>query len=138
MPRSTRTSPGELAILGSGVVVVVSSFLDFYTAGPFGVNAWANGFVPLTTLPVFFVALMAAEVAMVRLAHFDITSRPFGFTWDQIHLVLGFFATVVVVAYLLQARPIGRHLGIGFWGIAIGSVVALVGAVVLSREHRGY
>jgi len=128
-----------LAILASGAVALVSSFLDFITA-PFGssVNAWSNGFVPLSTLPVFFVVLMAAQVTMVRFAHMDISSRPFGFTWDQIHLVLGFFATVVAAAWLLVSRPIGQHLGIGFWGIAVASVVALVGAAVMGREHRGY
>ena len=94
--------------------------------------------MPLSTLPVFCVALMAAQVAMVRFAHTDISSRPFGFTWDQIHLVLGFFATVVAACWLLRSRGVGQHLGIGFWGIAIASVVALVGAIALGREHRGY
>lgn len=137
MPSATRPTPGEITILAAGAVALVSSFLDFYTFGDAGVNVWSSGLFPIAALMVVFVVIMAFQVALTRLAHVEITSRPFGFTWVQIHLVLGFFATVYAVAYLLSDRGFGTDLGIGFWGILVACVAALFGAALLQRERTG-
>ncbi|HEX5588113.1 MAG TPA: hypothetical protein VFZ17_12455 [Acidimicrobiia bacterium] len=121
----------------SGVVALIFSFFDFYTFADTGANVWSSGLFPLAALMVIFVMIMAAQVALTRLAHMEISSRPFGFTWVQIHLVLAFFATVNAVAFLLNDRGFGTTFGIGFWGILVSCVAALVGAVLLQRERTG-
>jgi hypothetical protein len=137
MANPTSPTPGEATILASGVIALIFSFFDFYTFGDSGANVWSTGLFPLAALMVIFVAIMALQVALTRLAHLEISSRPFGFTWVQIHLVLAFFATVNAVAFLLNKRSFGTHLGIGFWGILVSCAAALVGAVLLQRERTG-
>ena len=137
MADANRPTPGEITILAAGVVALVSSFLDFYTFGDNGANAWSSGLFPLAGLMVIFVVLMAFQISLTRFAHMEITSRPFGFTWLQIHLALAFFATVNAVAFLLTRPPFGTSRGIGFWGILVACVAALFGAVLLQKEVAG-
>ena len=53
--------------------------------------------------------------------------RPFGLTWDQVHLVLGFQAALMMLAFLAQNRPI--ELGIGFWLMLLAAIALFVGAL---------
>jgi len=137
MANSTSPTPGEITILVAGAVALVSSFLDFYTFGDNGANVWSSGLFPLAALMVIFVVLMAFQISLTRFTHMEITSRPFGFTWVQIHLALAFFATVNAVAFLLTRPGFGTSRGIGFWGIFVACVAALFGAVLLQRERTG-
>jgi hypothetical protein len=137
VPRSTSPTPGELIILGSGTAALVFSFFDFYTFGELGVDVWARGLFPLAAVAVLCIAFMGVQVAFTRLARMDISSRPFGFTWEQVHLALAFFATILSIAFWLTDGGFGRDFGIGFWGIFAASIGALVGAAVLQRERSG-
>ena len=131
-------TPGEITILGAGVVALVCSFLDFYTAeiSDTGVNAWASGLFPVATLMVVFVVIMALQVALAKLTSAR-PEPPFGFSWEQMHLVLGFFAMIYAIAFFLTDRGIGTDFGIGFWGILVACIGAFVGAVMLRRERAG-
>jgi hypothetical protein len=132
-------SPGEITIMASGAVAFIFSFFDFYDYGGFGgggASAWSSGLFPVATLMVIFVTVMAAQVALTRFANVSMPDRVAGFTWNQVHLVLGFFAALYAVAFLLLSKG-GNDFGIGYWFILIGSIGALVGAVLLQRERTG-
>jgi hypothetical protein len=137
MPDRTRLTTGEIVILGAGVVVLLFSFFDFYAAD-FGGSAtvWTSGLFPIATLPVFFVVTMAVQVALTKLVNLRVAPSVGGFTWPQLHVILGFFAVVNAVAWLVRKKGISSF-GIGFWLILFGSIAALVGAVMLQRERPG-
>ena len=137
MPDANRPTPGEITILASGAVALIFSFFDFYTLGDAGASVWSSGLFPLATLMAVFVMVMGLQVALARFTRLTLPSRPLGFTWEQVHLVLGFFATLYAVAFLLNDRGFGTDFGIGFWAILVASIASLVGAVLLGRERVG-
>ena len=107
MPNRTPT-PGEIVIMAAGVVALIFSFFDFYGADGFGKSVWGSGFFPIATLMVIFVIVMAVQIALTKFANVNLPPRPLGFTWEQIHLVLGFFARheaggIVTVLLLVKA-----------------------------------
>jgi hypothetical protein len=131
-----KLTPGELLIVAGAVVVLIFSFLHFYTApSPLsgGVNAWASQFVPTATLIVLFTLVMAVHILLTRLLNVDLGARPAGFTWPQVHLALGFFATILSVAFLLVGKG-GAKIGIGLVFMLIGSAVCLAGAILIGNE----
>lgn len=127
-----KPSPAEIVILASGAVALIFSFFKFFGVGDFGVSAWGSGLFPIATLMVIFVVAMAVVVAL-GLFGVTLPAQVAGFTWKQIHLVLGFFATLYAVAFLIVDNG-GSDRKIGFWGVLIGCIGALVGAIMLQRE----
>lgn len=133
-------TPGEITIMAAAVVALIFSFFDFYSfdVGTFSSSAsvWSTGLFPVATLMVIFVIIMGLQVGLTKFARANFADRVLGFSWVQIHLVLGFFATLYAVAYLLLNKG-GADFGIGFWFILISCIAALVGAVLLQRERAG-
>jgi hypothetical protein len=121
-------TPGEWTIMGAGAVMLIASFLDF----AFKTSAWGRGLFPIATLMTIYGVLMGAQIAMVKFAGASMPDRIAGFTWEQIHLVLGFFATLMAVSWLITDDG---SKSIGFWLIFLGSIALLVGAVMLQRER---
>ena len=59
--------------------------------------------------------------------------RILGLTWNQIHLVLGFQATIMMLAFLIQSTsPLTK--GIGLYLMLIAAIGLLVGAVLRMQE----
>lgn len=119
---------GEIVIMAAAVVVLVGSFLDF--AG--GTNAWGSGSLPIVTLIPIYGVIMGAEVALTKLAQVELPTRVAGFTWEQIHLLLGFFAALMAITWLFAVTSRGA----GLWLLLVGSIGSLVGAVLLQQERR--
>lgn len=134
-----RTPPtrGETVILAGGIVTIVASFLAFYTSGNFTITAWDSGLSPIAVYPVFAGGFSAAVVALRRFAGATLNVRIGGFTWEQVHLLLGLFALLITGGYFWQGGPGSLDLGLGFWGMFGGSIALLVGAVMFSREPAG-
>jgi hypothetical protein len=142
-----KLSPGNIVILAGGLVMLVGSFLDFYEASDpdtvlvlgrsLSWSAWASEdgllLFPLTTFIVLFGVAMAAHVAVTTFASVDLPDRVLGFTWDQIHLVLGFQATIMMLAYLIRSKG-GLDWGIGFWLMLLSAIALLVGAILRARD----
>ena len=135
--RSTTPTPGEITIMAAGVVALIFSFLKFYKApvGPGHVSAWGSGLFPVATLMVIFVVIMAAQIALAKFTNVVFPQRVLGFTMTQIHLVLGFFAALYAVAWLIRSKG-GADFGIGFWFVLIACIAAFVGAILLLRERE--
>ena len=122
-------TPGEWAIMGAGVVMLIASFLDF--AG--STSAWGSFFFPVATLGALYGILMGAQIAIVKFAGASLPERVGGFTWEQVHLALGVFALLMSLGWLISGIP---QKGIGFWLLFLGSIALVVGAVMLQRERR--
>jgi hypothetical protein len=137
-------TPGEITIMAGGAVALIFSFFDFYKSdsitigtrsiGGGSANVWSSGLFPTATLMVIFAAAAAILVAITRFGKVNLPSPPFGFTWEQIYLVLGLVATIYALAYLLVDKG-GLDFGIGFWLVLVGCIATLVGAVLLERER---
>jgi hypothetical protein len=131
-----KPTPGEITILAAGVVGLIASFLDFYGIGDAGSSVWSSGLFPVATLMVIFVIVMAVHVALTRFASVNLPDQVAGFSWVQIHLALGFFATLYALAYLV-VKTGGVDRKIGFWLILAACIAALVGAILISKERVG-
>ena len=64
--------------------------------------------------------------------------RLLGLSWTQIHLVLGFQATIMMLAFLIQdTKPLDK--GIGLYLMLLAAIALLVGAVLRMQEQpSGY
>ena len=78
---------------------------------------------------------MAAQVALVAFAPgVNLPDRVLGFTWTQIHLVLGFQATIMMLAFLIQSTS-PSDKGIGLFLMLLAAIALLVGAVLRMQEQ---
>jgi hypothetical protein len=127
-------TPGEITIMVAGAVMLIASFLDFVSQGSFGRSAWGGGFFPIATLMVIYGVIMALQIALTKFANVHLPARFAGFTWEQIHLVLGIFTVLMAIAWLVT--DIGPDKAIGFWLIFLASIALVVGAVLLQRERN--
>jgi hypothetical protein len=126
-----KPTPAELTILIAGGVMVLASFFDFYT----GASAWAKYVFPVATLLPIYGLIMAVEIAVTDLGGVKLPGRVAGFTWEQIHLVLGLMAGLMAVAWFVTdtgKKPVGQWIEIA------GGIALAVGALNLQRErHTG-
>jgi hypothetical protein len=124
-------TPAELTILVAGGVTVVASFLDF--AGD--TNAWGRYQFPLAALLPIYGLIMAVQVGLTAVIGLKLRARVAGLTWEQIHLVLGLFAGLLALTWLVTdtgRKPIGQ------WLIIAGGFALAIGALRMQRErHTG-
>lgn len=121
-------TPGEIVIMVAGAVMLIASFLEFAA----DTSAWGEGFFPIVTLIPVYGVLMALQVALTKFANVNLPERVGTLTWEQVHLVLGFFAALMALFWIIA----GENLGIGAWLLLIGAVAAMAGAVMLQRERQ--
>lgn len=120
-------TPGEWAIIAGGAVMLIGSFLD-------GVNetsAWGEGALPIVTLIPLYGVLMALQVALTKFGNVNLPDRVLGFTWNQIHLVLGIFAALMALFWLVASEESGA----GLFLMLLGAAGACVGAFMIQRER---
>ena len=120
-------TPGEWAMIGGGAVALIASFLD----GSGDASSWSDGAFPIVTLIAIYSAAVAVLVALTRFANVNLPDRVVGFTWPQIYLALGFFASLMALFWLIAAEDVG----IGLWLMLLGSVAVLAGAFLTAREQ---
>jgi hypothetical protein len=133
-------TPSTWTILGGAFVVLIGSFLDFWSfdVGPFGgdagFSAWSGDlFFPVTIIPVLCGVAMGLHVALTTFADTRVPGDVYGLGWNQLHLALGFQAAIMMLAFLIQDKGVA-DLGIGFWLMLLGSIALAVGAVLRQRE----
>jgi hypothetical protein len=140
MADSKTPTPGEITIMAAGAVALIASFLDFYkvpsaySGAASSQSMWSKYLFPVATLMAIFVFVMGLQIALTKFANVSLPARVAGFTWVQIHLVLGFYATVYAIAYLIVDKG-GYDFGIGYYLMLLAAIAALVGAVLLQRER---
>jgi hypothetical protein len=119
----------ELTILVAGGVMLVASFLDFRG----DTSVWGRYLFPFAALLPIYGLIMAVQVALTALAGLKLPARIAGFTWEQVHLVLGLMAGLMAVSWMVTntgKKPIGQWLEIA------GGIALAVGALNMQRERR--
>jgi hypothetical protein len=129
MDGTNAPTPGELTILIAGSVMLVASFLPF----AYGTSAWGAFNFPLATLLPLYGVIMAAHIALTKYAAVNLPPRVFGFTWEQIHLVVGLFAGFMAIGWFVTNVD---KRGVGLWIEVIGGVALAAGSVTLQRERN--
>ena len=127
-----KPTPSEIVIMASGAFALIFSFFDYIG----DVNAWSRGLFPLATYVAIIGVLMATQVALARFADVKMPERVLTFTWTQLHLAFGFFATLISIGFLLVDFG-GASRAIGFWVMLLASIGLLVGAVLRMNEVGG-
>jgi hypothetical protein len=117
---NTNPRPSIWMLLAGGVVLFISSFLDWFGSGSYGINAWETEYFGLIGI---LVALMGLATALgVGLATFAGTKLPpavLGFTLDQIYLIFGFTSTVITLGFLFAGQ------------VKFGLILALLASVAI-------
>jgi hypothetical protein len=142
-----KLSTANIVILVAGIVMLIASFLAFlkisapsfnvggqHFGGSISRNAWSSGNFLIATIPALIGIVMAAHVAIVAFApQVKLPERVLGLTWNQVHLVLGFQATIMMLAFLIRSTG-GVDKGIGLFLMLIAAIALLVGAVLRMQE----
>ena len=122
-------TPAELTILVAGAVMFVGSFFDF--AG--STNAWGKYLFPLATLLPLYGVVMALQIGLTKFANVKLPPQLAGYTWEQLHLVLGLLTAFMAIGWLFT--DLGSK-GFGYWLEVLGGLAIAAGALVLQRERR--
>jgi len=131
-------SKGNLVILVAGVVMLIASFLPFTKVSFLGFShsytAWSSHAFMIVTIPALLGVAMAVQVAMTTFApDVKMPDTVLGLTWTQVHLVFGFQATIMMLAFLIQDSPLGDK-SIGLFLMLIAAIALLVGAVLRMQD----
>src|SRR5207245_5936665 len=98
-------SPGTIVLLVAGAAVLIGSFLDFYSAAGVsggGGSAWSRGLFPLMTLPVLAALVVAVPAAIATFTDLALPRSVLGLGAYQIDLLLGGYAVVLMVCFLVS------------------------------------
>jgi hypothetical protein len=124
-------TPAEITIVAAGVVTFVFSFVKWFDFGVFGgtTNGWDS--FPLFTYAALCGLVMAAQVLAVKLGNVDLPQQLLGFTWPQIHIVLGLIALLDTLGVFIA----GDDAKLGLIVSLLGSIGLFVGAIMLRNER---
>jgi len=129
-----KLSPANTVILAGGAVMLIGSFLTFYSYSGLTFSAWSGGsnigVFGIATTVVLCGMVMGGQVAIVAFAEaIKVPEKVLGLTWDQIHLTLGFQAALMMLAFLLRAKGSYRF-GTGFWLMLFAGIALFAGAIL--------
>lgn len=129
MDGRTQPTTSELIIMIAGAVMLVASFLDFR----FDTSSWGSGNLPIATLLPLYGVVMAVQIGLTKFAGVNLPDQVAGFTWEQVHLVLGILAGLMAVGWLLTDTGDKQ---IGLWLEMLGGIALAVGGVMMQRERQ--
>jgi hypothetical protein len=123
--RPSRLSYGALAAGGGGLLLILSLFLDWIGAGPFGANAW-----DLFSIMDFFLLLVG--LAAVLFAAIEAFGLQITLPVNRVRAltVLGIIATSFIWGLLVESD----HIKFGFILAALAAVAILVGGILAERS----
>lgn len=126
-------TPGEWIIMVAGAVMLIFAFLPFFTNGK-SYSTFGEGLFPLATIIPLYGVIAAVLVALTVFAGVVFPDRLLGYTMAQIYTLLGVFATILALGYLIVDKR-GFDLGVGYVFELLGAVAVLVGGALLLREQ---
>lgn len=131
-----KLTAGEFVIMTAGVLALIFSFLPWYHVNRGAdVTAWAPGLFPFASLAALAGIVMAAQIALDRVARVSMSRRVSDFTWEQVHLVLALLALLMVLSYaVIKKRDV--TFALGYYLVFICSAALVFGAVLLRYERR--
>ena len=118
--------PSTIMLIAGGAVLLLSSFLDWFSVSSGGFSIGASGWeIDGFGLHGIIVALIGLAVgggvALTTFANVSMPERILGFNHDQLHLILGFSA--FLITFGLQFRE-GAAIGVLLGWIASAVIVA--------------
>ena len=122
--------PGAITMLIGGVVIFISTFLDWFGFGPFGANAYDGDFFGFTGILLLLLALDVIAVTAIRAfaPQENLPNELLGFSMNEIALFVGIAAFVWGFSIsFVDGSESGTLL------CALGGILVAVGAVL---EHR--
>jgi hypothetical protein len=134
----SKVTRAEFTILAAGLALIIGSFAPFfsYPAGLSSPNAFDAGLSPIALYPLFAGVASAGVIALRRFANAQLAVRLGSFTWEQVHVLLGLFALLIVLGYFFSDHS-RVSFGFGYWLLFGGSIALFAGALMLSRERSG-
>lgn len=118
--------PSQLMILGGGVLLLIGSFLDWFSVGPFDANAYDTDFFGLQGILILILSVELIGVAAVKAfaPQVNLPERLLGYSLAQL-------TTVAAVAAFLTTfgQWFRDNSAFGVFLAGIGAAVALAGAV---------
>ena len=133
MDGKAQPTTSELIIMIAGAVMLVASFLKFAQVDVNSASAWGQYLFPIATLLPLYGVIMAAEIALTKFSTVKLPEKLVGFTWEQVHLVLGLLAGLMAIGWLITDI---RGKGIGYWLEVLGGIALAVGALMMQRERQ--
>jgi hypothetical protein len=128
----TQPTTSELIIMIAGAIMLVASFLKFAQVDK-SASAWGQYLFPIATLLPLYGVVMAAQIALTKFANVKLPEQVVGFTWEQVHLVLGLLAGFMAIGWLITDI---HGKGIGYWLEILGGIALAVGGVMMQRERQ--
>ena len=128
---------GEKIILIAGVVLLIASFLPWYSVdlGPFGSvsrNGWESPGALWSIVPVFIGLAMAGVIALKTFTAVQLPNDVGGQSWARVHLAGGALALLFVVIKFLNESS---HLSFGFYlGLVAAAALAAAGFLMYRAE----
>ena len=117
--------PGQIAVLVGGVLIFISTFIDWFGSGRFGANAYDGDIFGFTGILLLLLALDLAVVTAIRAfaPQVNLPEEILGFSTNELALMLGFAAFCWGLSIsVIDGSKSGAVLCL------FGGLVALVGA----------
>ena len=116
-------SPGKLTLIIGAFVVLLFSFLPWYSASfGYSVNAWGSGLFPMASWSAIFAIVVGFVVAARTFKFVNLPEKVWEFTMDQVVLVLSVFTLLITLSYLVTS-----HAG----SIGFGLILCFLGAIAM-------
>ncbi|MGH9276874.1 MAG: hypothetical protein ACRD12_02005 [Acidimicrobiales bacterium] len=102
-----KLTSAEQIIAGSGIALLIFSFLPWFGFGGATHNGWAT---PFSSLAVLIAVVMVVQIALARLTTASLPKLPV--SWGKVHMVLGLVAVgLIVLQYIIGDCASGTVLG---------------------------
>ena len=143
MADNNQPSPPDIITMAAGAVMLIAGFLAIFKfPSGFDVrsgsitteseNVFGNLAFPIATFVWLFGILAGLHIVLTTFANVKLPERVLDFTWTQIHLAAAGFCALVMVCWLVTSDLPDK--GIGFWGLLLGSIALVVGAVMRLQQ----
>ena len=123
--------PGQITALVGGVLMLISTFVDWFGAFGFGVNAYDGDFFGFTGIFLLLLSLDVIATTAIRAfaPQVNLPQQILGFSLDELTLAVGFAAFV----WGLSISTVNGSKG-GTLLCALGGIVVVVGAFLEIRN----
>mgnify|MGYP001812660189 CR=1 FL=1 len=123
--------PGQITALVGGVLILISTFLDWFGIGPFGVNAYDGDFFGFTGILLLLLSLDIIATTAIRAfaPQVNLPQQILGFSLDELTLAAGFAAFI----WGLSISTVDGSKG-GTLLAALGGLAVVIGAFLELRS----
>jgi hypothetical protein len=132
---------GQTLVMAGGALMFIWGFLDWFSGGGTGANAFSGNTVPGLRLTGSWVPLLSLSIAIlmaIKVFGDVLPDEVWDFSWQQLSLIVGAFDTLITFGFLVANRNLGGlahlNLGIGLILSFLTALVLLTGAIL---DHVG-